>query len=55
MGVWGQMDRWIDKSTRRLEITFDVYNGNYRLFSHVTAVCAPPTTHDTPGPCGPAV
>mmetsp|Transcript_29719 Transcript_29719/g.57148 ORF Transcript_29719/g.57148 Transcript_29719/m.57148 type:complete len:868 (+) Transcript_29719:82-2685(+) len=31
-------DKWLDKASRKLEISFTVYNGNYRLFSVVTLV-----------------
>lgn len=29
-------DKWLDKSSRALEVTFTVYNGNYQLFTSIT-------------------
>jgi len=29
-------DKWLDKSSRALEVSFTVYNGNYQLFTSIT-------------------
>ena len=34
--VYPQRDKWLDKSSRALEVTFTVYNGNYQLFTSIT-------------------